>query len=106
MFLPNPYLARMDRIASKTMSEQNDNLVVENDDYPLFQLVVEEVGEQTGKVFTVLRQVMQLSPAEAKRLLTAHHFEVVRGPRMEIESIQEKLERAGAKTQLVAIQDD
>ena len=88
------------------MIDQNDKLLVENDDYPIFRLVVEDVGEQMGKVFTVLRQTMQLSPAEAKRLLTAHHFEVVRGPRMEIESIREKLERAGAKIQLVAIQDN
>ena len=75
------------------MNNQNDNFLIENDDYPIFQLVVAEVGEQPAKVFAVLRQVMKLSPAEAKRLLQTQHFEVVRGARMEVDSIKRNLNK-------------
>jgi len=87
------------------MNDKN-NFLIENDDYPIFQLIVKQVGEQPAQVFSILRQVMQISPAKAKRLIQSQQFEVVRGARMEIQSIQEQLERAGAKTELIVAETD
>lgn len=82
-----------------------DNLI-KNDDYPIFQLVVEEVGDNPAQVFSLLRRIMQLSPAQAKRLLQLRGFEVARGPRMEVDDIQEQFQRIGATTQLVVMEDE
>jgi hypothetical protein len=76
-------------------------MATESDDYPILIVYVTDPGRDRSGMFDIYRQLLGVSPAIAKALLSEPRVELARGPRMEIRNSVQMLESAGATVQIV-----
>lgn len=76
--------------------------MIENDDWPEYEVYVTDPGFNRARVFTLYRQTLRIPPAEAKRLLTLPRVKVARGPRVLVQRIIDEFRAAGATVEIVA----
>jgi len=69
---------------------------IENDDFPVFVARITAIGPQPKAVFVLFRELLGLSPADAKETLSAVPVEVAQGCRMDIENTVERFQSVGA----------
>ena len=74
---------------------------VANDDWPNLIVNIINVGQHRARVFALLREILNVSPAEAKELMNSPRIEVARGPRMEMESVVWQFKAAGAEVEVI-----
>ncbi len=78
---------------------------VANDDWPNLIVTITDVGQHRARVIALLREILNVSPAEAKELMNSPRIEVARGPRMEIESVVWRFKAAGAEVEAIVAPD-
>ena len=73
---------------------------IANDDWPFLTVCVVDPGRQRFRLFQLYREILQVSPHQAKALLAAPRVEVARGSRMEVEPSVDKFRAAGATLEI------
>ncbi|WP_435018036.1 hypothetical protein TA3x_005675 [Tundrisphaera sp. TA3] len=75
-----------------------------DDDRPIFAVWVVDPGPRRPLLFRLYRNILGVSPRQAKALLAAPRVEVARGTRMEIEPRVDEFRAAGATLEVSSIE--
>ena len=73
---------------------------IENDDYPILNLTLHDVGDDMHSIFTLMRQITGWTAAETKGKMDQLPIVVTAGPMITVRSIHESFLSHGATTSL------
>ena len=78
---------------------------IENDDWPILSLRLDDPGPHTGKIISLIRSVTGATPAEAREILRTPGSELAQESRMGLRTIIWELEKLGAAFHTEQISD-